>query len=82
MNRIRIFGEVTHSYEQIVELSDEELREFRDKLDGLGKKGWKEIDVFLAKDYADINPTGSSCGEWSAELVDQNDKLIEVLDVE
>jgi hypothetical protein len=33
MNRVRICGEIINRYEQIIELSDKELQEFRTNLD-------------------------------------------------
>lgn len=79
MNRVRIFGEITHRYEQVVELSDEKLQELLTKvLNTKRKKGNRAIDKLLAENYADIDPVDSECGEWSADLIDGDGNFIRV----
>lgn len=80
MNRIRICGQIRHSYEQVIELSDKELIEFRDLLNIAKKRGDQAVDDYLGESYGDTDPTDWQCDEWSAELIDDNDSIIEFLD--
>ena len=80
MNRVRICGEIFNRYEQTIELSDEELQEFRTNLNYIKENGDQAIDNFLGNMYGDIDPIDWECNEWSAELVDDKGFVIESLD--
>ncbi len=80
MNRVRVCGEINNRYEQVVELSNEELQELRNDLNNTKKKGDQAINDFLGESYGDTAPIDWECGEWSAELIDNNDLTIESLD--
>lgn len=45
MNRIRICGEIINRYEQYIELSNEELRRFRDYLNHIKKEEIKKLMI-------------------------------------
>ena len=80
MNRIRICGQITHRYEQIIERSDEELKGLREELNIAKNKGDQAINDYLGEDYGDTDPVDWKCNEWSAELIDANGQIIESLD--
>ncbi len=77
MNRIRINGEVTKKYEQIIELSDEELQKFRNDLSIEETKGDQAIDDFLGENFADTHPLDWQYDSWSADLIDDKGSIIE-----
>lgn len=80
MNRVRICGEVLEKYEQIVELTDEELISFRNHLNYMKDKGEQAVDDYLGETHADTHPCDWEFNNWSAELIDDDGKTIESLD--
>lgn len=80
INRIRIAGMVINHYEQIIEMSDGELTKFRGHLCSAKSVGDKAIDNFLSDSFADNEVVDSDSVEWSAELIDGDDKVIDHLD--
>lgn len=80
MNRIRICGKIINRHEQIIELSDDELQEFRNDLDCIKRDGDQVINDFLGNLYGDTDPIDWECDNWSAELIDDNNHIIEYLD--
>lgn len=81
MNRIRICGQIINNYEQIIELSDKELIEFRKELNIVKNKHKDQaIDDFLGENYGDNEPINWECREWSATLIKDDDSTIEFLD--
>lgn len=80
MNRIRISGTVINRYEQVIELTNGELIKFRRWLNGVKLKGDQAIDDCLGDNYADVDPIDADNAEWSAELIDNDNKVIEYLD--
>ena len=81
-HRIRISGQSRNNYEQTIELSDEELLKFRKHLDAAKENGDQAIDDHLGEQYANTDPIDWQYGEWSAELLGDNDSVIENLDEE
>ena len=79
-HRIRICGQTHNNHEQTIELSDEELLEFRKQLDAMKEKGDQAIDNYLGEQYGDTDPIDWEYSEWSAELLGDNDSVIENLD--
>ncbi len=80
MNRIRICGENTNRYEQIIELTNEELQQFRNNLNHAENKVEQAINDFLGEYGRDTEPIDWQYNEWSADLVDDNGSIIESLD--
>ena len=81
-HRIRVCGQTHNNYEQIIELSDEELLEFRKHLDAKKEAGDQAIDDYLGEQYGDTDPVVWTYNEWSAELLGDDDSVIENLDEE
>lgn len=80
MNRVRISGEITKKYEQIIELSDEDLQKLRNDLSEAQTQGGDQgIDDFLATDYSDNEPTDCQCGFWEVDLIEDNGMSIEII---
>ncbi len=79
-NRIRICGHARFDYDEIIELSDEGLKGFRNRLNLAKKNGDQGIDNCLGEDYGDAEPIDREFSNWSAELIDDNDSIIEHLD--
>lgn len=82
MNRVLITGRIINEYEQTIELSDEELQQLRNDLDEAKDKGEQAIDDFLGEQYGDTGPIDCECDDWSATLIDNEDKEIERLDID
>lgn len=81
-HRIRIGGQLLQNHEQIIELSDEDLKGFRKRLNAAKNKGDQAINDFLGEDYGDTDPIDWEYNEWSAELLNDDDSVIECLDNE
>lgn len=79
-HRIRISGRIIQDHEQIIELSDEDLKEFRQRLNAAIRKGDKAIDDYLGEEFGDTDPINWEHDEWSAELINDNGSVIEHLD--
>lgn len=79
-HRVRISGQTRCEYDQIIELTDEELDGFRKGLDVAKNKGDQAINIFLGEDFGDGDPIDYEYDEWSAELIDDNGSVIEHLD--
>ncbi len=82
MNRVHVTGRIINEYDQIIELSDEQLNQLRNDLDEAKNKGDQAVDDFLGEQYGDTDPTDFECDEWSATLIDNKDKVVEYLDAE
>jgi len=77
MNHIRISGEIIQKYEQIIELSDEDLQKFRNDLKRKGEPGSQAVDDFLGENYGNNDPLDWQYDYWSAQLIDGDGMMIE-----
>lgn len=82
LHRIRIGGQIRQRHEQVIELSDEDLKGFIERLDAAKSKGDQAISDCLGEDYGDTDPVDWEYDEWSAELLDDNGSVIRHLDCE